>query len=85
MSPEPTSIRYIRKHTERKGNQMTTQTQTSELKEAFKELFSPTEWKETLTHIHNDAEAVRHLSLFGYGISFALGGLVSIILIANFG
>jgi hypothetical protein len=64
---------------------MATQTQTAELKEAIKELFSPTEWKETLTHIHNDAEAVRHLSLFGYGISFALGGLITLILVVNFG
>ena len=64
---------------------MTTQTNTQELVEAAKELFSPTEWKETLKHIHNDAEAVRQLSLFGYGISFALGGLVSLILVVNFG
>jgi hypothetical protein len=64
---------------------MTTQTNSQELFEAAKELFSPTEWKETLKYIHNDAEAVRQLSLFGYGISFALGGLVSLILVVNFG
>lgn len=58
---------------------------TREALEALRELFSLSEWKETLREIHNDAEAVRQLSLFGYGISFALGGLITLILVVNFG
>lgn len=57
----------------------------SELIEALRELFSWSEWKETFQHIHNDIEAVRQLSLFGYAISFALGGLASILLVATLG
>lgn len=62
---------------------MNTTSQTaSDTKEALRELFSWSEWKETFRHIHNDAEAVRHLSLFGYGISFALGGLTTLLVLA---
>ena len=57
----------------------------SEVIEALRELFSWSEWKETFQHIHNDVEAVRHLSLFGYAISFALGGLISTLLLATLG
>lgn len=58
-------------------------TQSQDLKEAAKELFSPTEWKETLKHIHNDVEAVRHLSLFGYAIFLCVGMIVGMLIALN--
>ena len=67
-------------------NKTQTATQpTSEVMDALRELFSAGEWKETFKHIHNDPEALRTLSVFGYAISFALGGLATILLIAAFG
>jgi hypothetical protein len=60
-------------------------TQTQELKEAVQELFSPTEWKDTLKHIHNDVEAVRHLSVFGYAIFLCVGMIAGIVLAVNLG
>jgi len=65
-------------------NQTATQP-TSEVMEALRELFSASEWKETFQHIHNDPEALRTLSVLGYGISFALGGLATIIFLSIFG
>lgn len=58
-------------------------TQSQELKEAVRELFSPTEWKETLKHIHNDAEAVRQLSLFGYAIFLCVGMIAGMLIALN--
>lgn len=64
----------------------TTNTQpASETFEALRELFSIQEWKDTFRHVHNDPQALRILSVLGYGISFALGGLITATIILIYG
>lgn len=57
---------------------------TSETLEAVRELFSIREWKNTIKEINNDPEALRILSAYGYVISFALGGVLTLLAVIAF-
>lgn len=56
----------------------------SETFEALRELFSIREWKNTIKEINNDPEALRILSAYGYVISFALGGVLTLLAVIAF-